>query len=199
MLTGQRRRALRVQLKFAISQRMRFGFRARVPLGGFESNSFMGNSVLRPGRFQAASAFKVNGRTTGKPLDFLRRFRILSAHLWCAQVAPSSRGLGHQILNLGTRVRIPLGPPLSNANARKGFCNHTAALREHATGRNIPVRIPGHRFGGAVSGRLERELESKCNHTRQLRRAEELWHPSTKSASVRRCVCGVAAVFARTL
>src|SRR5205823_13226318 len=27
------------------------------------------------------------------------------------RVAPSSRGLGHQILNLGTRVRIPLGPP----------------------------------------------------------------------------------------
>ena len=45
----------------------------------------------------------------GCRLDFFGLASILLLAFW---PAPSSRGLGHQILNLGTRVRIPLGPPL---------------------------------------------------------------------------------------
>jgi endoglucanase len=45
-------------------------------------------------------------------LDFRGWAGILFVNLVSVSVAPSSSGLGHQILNLGTRVRFPLGLPV---------------------------------------------------------------------------------------
>jgi hypothetical protein len=45
------------------------------------------------------------------PKRLIFRVASLSSPCFPTSTAPSSRGLGHQILNLGTRVRIPLGPP----------------------------------------------------------------------------------------
>ena len=82
------------------------------------------------------------------------------------RAAPSSRGLGHQILNLGTRVRLPLGPPISNVNVCKGFCGNAATTPSRTPDRNIPAGIPAYCLARLCPGAGEGGQHHGHRHTR---------------------------------
>jgi len=60
-----------------------------------------------------------------------------------------------------------LGPPLLNANARKGLRDSSVTRAQAAKVAVIPEVIPGHRYCGAVSGRGDGEHNHEGDHNRQ--------------------------------